>query len=145
MLLLFAAPSFLVGGLLGRLRSLRGSWLGALLAVIAGALFPVGILLVLYSIQPATLPRQRVPFWLFLVGYPLGIGLAVSFPRLERPADLFRLRRNGDTIRSEEGRSGVLPAPRSGARRDCVARSAVRHETDPHNEQSEADQVDPQE
>ena len=88
-MLLYTAPSFLIGALVGamflRVRAIRYSWGGALLAMFAGALFPVGVGLL------DAAPAIPILFMTLGLAYPLAAGLATSFFHLSR-TDLNRLR-----------------------------------------------------
>ncbi len=74
---MYTAPGFLVGALVGalflRVHAVRYTWGGALLALFAGALFPLGA-------------YCRVPMlmWALVLAYPLATGLATSFFHLRR-------------------------------------------------------------
>ncbi len=81
-MMMYTAPGFLVGALVGalflRVHAVRYTWGGALLALFAGALFPLGA----YCLGE----WQRVPMlmWALVLAYPLATGLATSFFHLRR-------------------------------------------------------------
>lgn len=67
-LMLYTVPGFFAGSWLGRVRSVRVSWTGGVLAVIGGVLCPPIVLCVLPN------------FVILWVGYGFAVGLAASMP-----------------------------------------------------------------
>ena len=81
-MMLYTAPGFLVGALVGalflRVHAVRYTWGGALLALFAGALFPLGAYC-LGEWQPVPMLMMTL-----VLAYPLATGLATSLFHLRR-------------------------------------------------------------
>ncbi len=81
-MMMYTAPGFLVGALVGalflRVHAVRYTWGGALLALFAGALFPLGAYC-LGEWQPVPMLMMTL-----VLAYPLATGLATSLFHLRR-------------------------------------------------------------